>query len=58
MTDLDAVYRQYADTVFRFLLAKLAVGSAMDIMTGIFSVCGSVVQTVMNIVDGLNRKEG
>ena len=26
MTDLDAVYRQYADTVFRFLLVK--TGSA------------------------------
>lgn len=37
----------------RFLLAKLAVGSAMDIMTGIFSVCGSVVQTVMNSIGGM-----
>lgn len=37
----------------RFLLAKVAVGSAMDIMTAIFSVCGSVVQTVMGSVGGM-----
>ena len=37
----------------RFLLAKVAVGSAMDIMTAIFSVCGSVVQTVMGNIGGM-----
>lgn len=37
----------------RFLLAKLAVGSAMDIMTAIFTVCGGVVQTVMGGVGGM-----
>lgn len=37
----------------RFLLAKVAVGSAMDIMTAIFSVCGSVVQTVMGSIGGM-----
>lgn len=37
----------------RFLLAKVAVGSAMDIMTAIFSVCGGIVQTVMNGVGGM-----
>ena len=36
----------------RFLLAKLAVGSALDIMTGIFSVCGGIVQTVMGGIGG------
>ena len=39
----------------RFLLAKVAVGSAMDIMTAIFSVCGSVVQTVMGSVGRYGR---
>ena len=37
----------------RFVLAKVAVGSAMEIMTGIFSVCGSVVQTVMGSIGGM-----
>ena len=31
----------------RFVLAKVAVGSCMEIMTAIFSVCGGVVTTVM-----------
>lgn len=37
----------------RFLLAKVAVGSAMEIMTGIFSVCGGIVKTVMNSIGGM-----
>ena len=37
----------------RFLLAKVAVGSAMDIMTSLFSVCGGVVQTVMGSIGGM-----
>ena len=37
----------------RFVLAKLAVGSAMEIMTGIFSVCGGIVQTVMGGIGGM-----
>ena len=37
----------------RFVLAKLAVGSAMEIMTGIFSVCGGIVQTVMGNIGGM-----
>ena len=36
----------------RFVLAKVAVGSCMEIMTAIFSVCGGVVATVMNSVGG------
>ena len=36
----------------RFILAKVAVGSCMEIMTAIFSVCGGVVATVMNSVGG------
>lgn len=31
----------------RFVLAKVAVGNCMEIMTAIFSVCGGVVATVM-----------
>lgn len=37
----------------RFLLAKVAVGSAMEIMNGIFTVCGGIVQTVMGSIGGL-----
>lgn len=37
----------------RFLLAKVAVGSAMEIMNGIFTVCGGIVQTVMGGIGGL-----
>ena len=37
----------------RFLLAKVAVGSAMEIMTSLFSVCGGIVQTVMGSIGGM-----
>ena len=37
----------------RFLLAKVAVGSAMEIMNGIFTICGGVVQTVMGGIGGM-----
>lgn len=37
----------------RFVLAKVAVGSAMEIMTSLFSVCGGVVQTVMGSIGGM-----
>ena len=36
----------------RFLLAKVAVGSGMELMTAIFSICGGIVQTVMGGVGG------
>ena len=36
----------------RFVLAKAAVGSCMEIMTAIFSVCGGVVATVMSGMGG------
>ncbi|MDE6259284.1 MAG: hypothetical protein K2M42_00210 [Oscillospiraceae bacterium] len=36
----------------RFILAKVAVGSCMEIMTAIFSVCGGVVSAVMDSVGG------
>ena len=36
----------------RFILAKVAVGSCMEIMTAIFSVCGGIVATVMNGMGG------
>ncbi len=36
----------------RFILAKVAVGSCMEIMTAIFSVCGGVVAAVMGSVGG------
>ncbi len=38
--------------LIRFILAKLAVGSCMEIMTAIFSVCGGIVATVMGSVGG------
>lgn len=37
----------------RFVLAKVAVGSAMEIMTSLFSVCGGIVQTVMGSIGGM-----
>ncbi|MCM1236593.1 MAG: hypothetical protein NC489_41475 [Ruminococcus flavefaciens] len=37
----------------RFVLAKVAVGSAMEIMTAIYSVCGGVVQSVMGSMGGM-----
>ncbi len=36
----------------RFILAKVAVGSGMELMTAIFSICGGIVQTVMGGVGG------
>lgn len=36
----------------RFVLAKVAVGSCMEIMTAIFSVCSGVVATVMSGMGG------
>ena len=36
----------------RFVLAKVAVGGCMEIMTAIFSVCGGVVATVMSSMGG------
>jgi len=36
----------------RFIMAKLAVGSCMELMTAIFSICGGVVATVMGSVGG------
>ena len=45
----EFVFRHF----IRFLLAKVAVGSAMDIMTNLFSVCGGVVQTAMGSIGGM-----
>lgn len=36
----------------RFVLAKVAVGRGMEIMTAIFSICGSVVSATMNSIGG------
>ena len=36
----------------RFVLAKVAVGSCMEIMTAIFSVCGGIIATVMSGMGG------
>ena len=36
----------------RFVLAKVAVGRGMEIMTAIFSICGSVVSASMNSIGG------
>ena len=36
----------------RFVLAKLAVGRGMEIMTAIFSICGSVVSATMSSIGG------
>lgn len=36
----------------RFILAKLAVGSGLEIMTAIFAVCGSVVSATMSGIGG------
>ena len=36
----------------RFALAKLAVGSGMEIMTAIFAICGSVVSAAMSSIGG------
>lgn len=37
----------------RFVAAKVAVGSAMEVMTTVFAICGGVVQSVMTHVGGL-----
>ena len=37
----------------RFVAAKVAVGSAMEIMTAVYSVCGGVVQSVMGSMGGM-----
>lgn len=37
----------------RFVAAKVAVGSAMEVMTVIFSICGGVVQSVMTSIGGM-----
>ena len=37
----------------RFLLAKVTVGSAMELMTSVFAVCGGVVQTIMSSIGGV-----
>lgn len=36
-----------------FIAAKVAVGSAMELMTTIFSICGGIVQSVMGSVGGM-----
>ena len=36
----------------RFVLAKVAVGRGMEIMTAIFTICGSVVPASMNSIGG------
>ena len=36
----------------RFVLAKVAVGRGMEIMTAIFAICGSVVSASMNTIGG------
>lgn len=37
----------------RFVAAKVAVGSALEVMTVIFSICGGVVQSVMDSIGGM-----
>lgn len=37
----------------RFVLAKVAVGSAMEILLAVFNICGGIVQTVMGSVGGM-----
>ena len=37
----------------RFVAAKVAVSSAMEIMTAVYSVCGGVVQSVMGSMGGM-----
>lgn len=39
--------------LIRFVAAKVAVGSAMEVMTMIFSICGGIVQSVMSSVGGM-----
>ena len=42
----------------RFAAAKVAVGSGMELMTAIFSICGGLVQAVMGGVGGAGRGAG
>lgn len=37
----------------RFVVAKVAVSSAMEIMTAVYAVCGGVVQSVMGSMGGM-----
>lgn len=37
----------------RFAAAKVAVGSAMGLMTTIFSICGGIIQSVMGHIGGM-----
>lgn len=37
----------------RFAAAKIVVGSALEVMTTIFSICGGIVQSVMGSVGGM-----
>jgi len=39
--------------LIRFVVAKVAVGSAMEVMTTIFSICGGIVQSVMSSVGSM-----
>lgn len=39
--------------LLRFAAAKVAVGSAMELTTTVFSICGGVVQSVMGSVGGM-----
>ena len=39
--------------LIRFVAAKVAVGSAMEIMTVIFAICGGIVQSVMSGIGGM-----
>ena len=38
----------------RFVLAKVAVGGAMEIMTAMFSICGGIVQSIMGSIGGMS----
>lgn len=38
--------------LIRFILAKMAVGRCMELMTAIFQICGGIVQTVMGSIGG------
>ena len=38
----------------RFAAAKVAVGYALDIMTTLFAICGSIVQTMMNRIGAMS----
>ena len=38
----------------RFIAAKVAVGSAMEILTAVYKICGGVVQSVMNSMGGMS----